>query len=130
MDRGLLEFLRAGARPAGRRYRNNPRQEADIAARLAWGHAPARRDVAARLVDIGRRGAALLTADPPPMTTRVRVRLLGLEPTPWLEAEVLAVEPAGASHRVRLRFPESCPTVFLKAAVLGVAGPELGAVPG
>jgi hypothetical protein len=72
------------------------------------------------LLDISRAGAALLTPAVPPLHAHARLRLVGPEQTPWIEAKILAVETESPSrHRVRLKFDEPCPTYFLRVAVLG-----------
>src|SRR4051794_8149654 len=125
----LLGFLRARPRPVGRDFRANPRHESDARARIAWNQGLRSRAVRADFIDIGRLGAALRTADPPPQGALIRVRLVGEHPTPWIEAEVLAVEPLDeGQHRVRLKFLESCPTVLLKAAVFGSTASEAAPV--
>lgn len=116
---GLLGFLRARPKPVGDTFRTNPRRKSSIRARLSWRHAGKPREVPARLINISRAGAALIANTPPPEAAAVLVRLMGVEPTPWIEADVLGVEPdARGRNRVRVRFREFCPDYFLKAAVL------------
>jgi hypothetical protein len=92
---------------------------------LKWTEGEKPHTVRGRLVDISRAGAALITAALPPPQGRVLIRLVGPEPTPWIEAEVLGVEPESPTrHRVRLQFTEPCPTYFLRVAVLGPVPPE------
>ena len=74
----------------------------------------------ARLLDISRAGAAVLTASIPPLQTSAPLRLVGPEPTPWIEARILGVENESPwRYRVRLKFAEPCPTYLLRVAVLG-----------
>ncbi len=78
------------------------------------------REVQARLINVSRAGAALIASTTPPASAAVLVRLMGEEPTPWIEADVLGVEPdVRGRNRVRVRFREYCPDLFLKSAVLG-----------
>jgi hypothetical protein len=92
---------------------------------LTWDEGAKRRTICARLADISRAGAAVVTSARPPLKRHVRIRLVGAEPTPWIEAEVLGVEPESPTrHRVRLRFTDPCPTYFLRVAVLGAVTPD------
>jgi hypothetical protein len=116
----LFRFLRSRFRAVGEAHRTNPRRHSSRPARVAWTEKETVRIVRARLLDISRAGAALVTSDPPPVKTRIRIRLVGREPTPWLEAVVLGVEPEGAGrHKIRIKFNDPCPTYFLRVAVLG-----------
>jgi hypothetical protein len=121
----LFRFLRASFRSVGEAHRTNPRRHSSRPARLSWTEGEKCRIVRGRLVDISRAGAALITTAPPPVKTRARLRLVGREPTPWIEADVLGVEPeASGRHKVRLKFIDPCPTYFLRVAVLGPIVPE------
>jgi hypothetical protein len=92
---------------------------------LKWTEGEKPHTIRGRLVDISRAGAALITAALPPPQTRVLIRLVGPEPTPWIEADILGIEPESPTrHRVRLRFTEPCPTYFLRVAVLGPVAPD------
>src|SRR3954454_12856262 len=116
----LFRFLRARFRSVGELHRTNPRRHSSRPARLSWEEAGKEREARGRLVDISRAGAGLSAAVPPPLRARVRLRLVGRESTPWIEAEVLGAEPEAAGrYRIRLRFYEACPTYFLRVAVLG-----------
>jgi hypothetical protein len=116
----LLQFLRASFRAVGEAHRTNPRRHVCTPARLTWTDGEKQQTIRGRLVDISRAGAALVTAAVPPRQTHARIRLVGAEPTPWIEADILGVEPESPTrHRVRLRFSEPCPTYFLRVAVLG-----------
>jgi hypothetical protein len=121
----LFQFLRTSFKAVGDAHRTNLRRHASTPARISWGEGDKRQTIRARLVDISRAGAGLLTAVAPPSMTQVRLRLMGREPTPWIEAEILGVEPESRSrHRVRLRFRDPCPTYFLRVAVLGPVTPD------
>jgi hypothetical protein len=121
----LFQFLRASFRAVGEAHRTNPRRHASTPARLTWTEGAKPQTIRGRLVDISRAGAALITAALPPRQTHARIRLVGPEPTPWIEADILGVEPESPTrHRVRLRFTEPCPTYFLRVAVLGHVPPE------
>jgi hypothetical protein len=116
----LLGFLRARPKEVGEDHRTNPRHESSERARLAWKDGEKSRVIPARLLNICRTGAALVVATPPPEAVPVLIRLMGEEPTPWIEADVVGVESLRESrHRVRLKFHEFCPNLFLKSAVLG-----------
>src|SRR5689334_6078702 len=111
LSRSLLGFLRARPRPVGEDFRGNQRHESNARACIAWSQGASDRTAPARLIDISRLGAALSTAHPPPQGLVIRLRLVGNEPTPWIEAQVLAVEALGQGrHRVRLQFREPCAT--------------------
>ena len=121
----LFQFLRTSFRAVGEAHRTNPRRHASTPARLSWTDGEKRQTVRARLVDISRAGAAVITASVPPVQVRACLRLVGPEPTPWIEAEILGVETDSPSrHRVRLKFREPCPTYLLRVAVLGPVPPE------
>ena len=121
----LFTFLSTSFRAVGDALRTNPRHGSSARARLSW---PGRGEdviVRARLIDISRAGVALLTKEVPPVDAPVRLRLVGQESTPWVEAKVLGVDPMSRGrHRVRLLFHEPCPTFFLRAAVLGTPESE------
>lgn len=121
----LLQFLNSSFQTVGEACRTNLRQDASARARLSWSVREKGPTVRARLINISRAGAAVITAEPPPEATRVRLRLLGREQTPWIEAIVLGVEPIGRKrNRVRLQFIDPCPSYFLRVAVLGSIEPE------
>jgi hypothetical protein len=127
----LYKFLRSSFKAVGECHRTNPRRQASTPARLTWTVGEKRQTIRARLVDISRAGAALITAVAPPVQAQVRIRLVGREPTPWIEASILGVEPeSGTRHRVRLRFSDPCPTYFLRVAVLGPLPPDEDAMTG
>ncbi len=124
----LYTFLSTSYRAVGDALRTNPRHDSSALARLSWPGRDQDHTIRARLIDISRAGAALLTKEAPPVDAHVRVRLVGQESTPWVEAKILGVEPmTRGRHRVRLQFHEPCPTFFLRAAVLG---PPTSAAPG
>src|SRR4051794_21465323 len=110
----LYTFLSTSFRAVGDALRTNPRHDSSALARLSWPGRDADLTIRARLIDISRAGAALLTKEAPPVDAQVRVRLVGEESTPWLEAKILGVEPLSRGrHRVRLQFHEPCSTFFL-----------------
>jgi len=116
----LFTLLSTPFRAVGDALRTNPRHGSSARARLCWPGRDEDLTIRARLIDISRAGAALLTKEAPPVDAHVRVRLVGQDSTPWVEAKVLGVEPmTRGRHRVRLLFHEPCPTFFLRAAVLG-----------
>jgi hypothetical protein len=124
LDNPLLGFLGSKPRAVGDAFRTNPRRGARRRARLAWEDGTLSRSVPARLMNISRMGAAVTTAETPPESGLVRLRLAGDTPTPWLEADILGIDrDERRKFRVRLKFREPCPTVFLKTAVLGVVAP-------
>ena len=115
----LLGFLRSRPKAAGDSFRTNPRHDSSAPARISWEEPTASHDIPARLVNICRAGAALITVTPPPVGGTALIRIMGDEPTPWIEATILAAEPKDEKRfRVRLKFRELCPNIFLKAAVL------------
>jgi hypothetical protein len=116
----LFQFLKTTFRAVGEAHRTNLRRHTSTPARLSWSEGEKSRSVRARLIDISRAGAALLTVEAPPLNAHARIRLVGREPTPWIEADILGVDPELRNrHKVRLKFREPCPTYFLRVAVLG-----------
>src|SRR5690349_1732190 len=96
----LFRFLRSPFRAVGEAHRTNPRRSSSRPARLSWTTGAKSRMVRGRLLDISRAGAAVLTLESPPVKTLVRIRLVGREPTPWVEARVVGVESGDAGrHR-------------------------------
>jgi hypothetical protein len=121
----LFQFLRSTFRAVGEAHRTNPRRHTSKPARLAWFDGVRHRTVRARLIDISRAGAALVTSSVPPLSAAARVRLVGREPTPWIEAAILGAEPEPRGrYRIRLKFAEPCTTYFLRVAVLGPIAPD------
>jgi hypothetical protein len=115
----LIGFLGAVPKAAGDSFRTNPRHASRARARLSWAEEKRRREVPARLVNVCRAGAALLSRVPPPLPGTVMVRIVGDDPTPWVEGTVLGVDRTDKGlYRVRLKFRDLCPNLFLKAAVL------------
>jgi hypothetical protein len=130
----LFQFLRTSFRAVGEAHRTNPRRHASSPVRMAWIQGRKEQKARGRLADISRAGAALITSGQPPLHAQVRMRLVGPESTPWIEAEVLGVEcESPTRRRVRVKFNEPCPTYFLRVAVLGPIEPgekaEVDAVP-
>ena len=121
----LYQFLRASFRTVGEAHRTNPRRHSSRPARLSWTDGVECRIIRGRLVDISRAGAALIVGERAPVKIRARLRLVGREPTPWIEADILGIEPdAPDRYKIRLRFIEPCPTYFLRVAVLGPVVPD------
>ncbi len=71
----------------------------------------------ARLINISRGGALVVTTDPPPEGHPVWVCLGVAEPDSCLEARVLEVRSARKECSVRLVFREPCPHAFFESAV-------------
>jgi hypothetical protein len=117
----LLEFLTTPPKPEGKGSRSNRRRRSSIPAQLCWREGTEWRMIGARLLDISRAGAALVTTRAPALTKAARVRFDQGDESPWIEAEILAAEPEGRrKFRVRVRFETPCPNFLLKKAVLGV----------
>ena len=91
----LVEFLSTSFRAVGDVMRTNRRHDSSARALVSWSGRGQDRTVRARLLDISRAGTGLLTAEPPPLAARVRLRLVGHDPTPWIEAEVLGWSRGG-----------------------------------
>ncbi len=116
----MLEFLTNPLRPEGEASRGNRRLRCRSKVQVSWPTPDGWRTIPARLHDISRAGAGLLTTTQPPLTTRARIRLTEGEGTPWIEAEVIGVDVERYKRvRVRLRFAEPCPSFVLRLAVLG-----------
>jgi hypothetical protein len=120
----ILSFLGRRARAVGSAFRTNPRYRTRHRANLVWPDMPKVRKNRVRLIDISRAGAALSTSSPPPVSTVVRLRLVGAESTPWIEGVVLGVERLDDKQcRVRVLFRDPCPSFFLKIAILDGSSP-------
>lgn len=114
----LLRFLKTRFQTVGDAFRTNPRHKSSAKARLSWnvGNQPSK--VPARIIDISRAGAALITKKAPPDGVLVRLCVTDQDDTPWIEGKVLGSEPdQRGKYRVRIQFHDPCPTVFLKSAV-------------
>lgn len=116
----LLRFLMTRFQAVGDAFRTNPRHKSSARARLAWelrGHTTR---VKARLVDISRAGAAVVTRKAPPEGVLVRLCVTGNdEATPWIEGRVLgSTLDSDGKYRIRIQFHDPCPTILLKSAVL------------
>jgi hypothetical protein len=121
----ILEFLTIPARPDGEASRSNRRRPSDARIELSWVDGAGWRTARARLRDISRGGASMVTLYPPPITRRARLRFVEGEGSPWVEAEILGVEQETPKrYRVRLRFESPCPSFMLRLAVLGVIDDE------
>lgn len=121
----LLGFLGARPRVAGESFRTNPRHASRARARVCWTEPKKRREVPARLVNVCRAGAALMTRVPPPLGGVLMVRIVGEDPTPWVEGIVLGADRNEKGlYRVRVKFRDLCPNFFLKAAVLDTIDPS------
>ena len=114
----LLGPTQTQTRTPGEWSRAHPRLISSAPACLSGTEGETTWHLPGRLVNICRAGAALITDQPLPATTTVRVRLTGETPTAWVEAELLGVEPKEAgNYRIRLKFLRLCPDSFLKAAI-------------
>lgn len=116
----LLRFLATRFQAVGDAFRTNPRHKSSARARLSWEVRGQLNKANARLVDISRAGAALVTKKAPPDGVLVRLCVAGDEDsTPWIEARVLGSElDANGRYRIRIRFHDPCPTLLLKSAIL------------
>jgi PilZ domain len=115
----ILEFLTSPPQPDGEASRSNRRRRSSAPIELSWLDGQTWRTTRARLLDISRGGAGLVSAQPPPLTRVARLRFLRGEGSPWVEVEILGVEPVTSKrHRVRVRFEAPCPSFLLRLAVL------------
>jgi hypothetical protein len=115
----LLRFLMTRFQAVGDAFRTNPRHKSTAKARLAWEVRGQAHTAKARLVDISRAGAALITKKVPPDGALVRLCVTGEEDTPWIEGRVLGADvDAQGKYRIRIQFHDPCPTLLLKSAVL------------
>lgn len=116
----ILEFLTTPPRPEGDACRSNRRRKSTAPVEISWPDGGDWRTVRARLRNISRGGAAVVTAVPPPITRKARLRLTEGEGTPWIEAEILAADAQPPKRQfVRVRFVDPCPSFMLQLAVLG-----------
>ena len=118
MKNNLLGFLRSRPRAVGEAFRTNPRHQSRRRALVTWEQDRENRTTKARLIDISRMGIALTSNTPPPDSARVKLRLVGSTPTPWIEGDVVGIEPSDGTYRIRIKFREPCPTIMIKSAVL------------
>jgi hypothetical protein len=115
----VLEFLTAPAQANGEASRSNRRRRSSAPVEFSWFQESHWRTTRAKLHDISRGGASLITPEPPPLTRKARLRFIEREGSPWIEAEILEVMPESPGrHRVRIRFEGPCPGFVLMTAVL------------
>ena len=118
-DLALLQFLALPARPQGEHFRNNWRRPSRSPVDLSWIQDNRWVSSPARLVDIGKRGAALACLSSPEVGTLVRLRFVEGDGSPWIEATVLGSGRLNdRESRVRIEFEQPCPTSLLRLAVL------------
>ncbi len=71
----------------------------------------------ARLVNISRHGALVVTETPPPDATQVWLRTETPVKTDWVEATIVR---RSKNQEVGLEFPRGCPDDLLLAATIGI----------
>jgi hypothetical protein len=123
----LLDLFRAWINQGPEERRTMPRHEAaQSQVWLGWWQAP--QEFAAqqaRLVNISRGGALVVSADPPPRRQAVWVGVGEYEPNDCVGALVLDVRPARRREcAVRLAFHAPCPHRFFEAAVCMLGKPS------
>ncbi|CAN5895975.1 hypothetical protein BH23PLA1_BH23PLA1_22380 [soil metagenome] len=101
--------------------RREPRHEAiEDRSWLGWWVGLEFVAIAARLLDISQRGAALSTPEPPPVGKPVWLCLQGPRWSGSAEGVVLGqspIDPEGGHYRVRLEFEEPCPEELFDMAL-------------
>lgn len=116
----LLRFLATRFQAVGDAFRTNPRHKSSARARITWEVRGQLNKAKARLVDISRAGAAVITKKAPPDGSLIRLCVTSNDDsTPWIEARVLGSElDIQGRYRIRIQFHDPCPTLLLKSAVL------------
>jgi PilZ domain len=85
--------------------------------RLEFAVPEGRRRVEAKMVNISRGGALLVTGNPPACDAPVWLRLESPVKTDWAEATTVR---HGRNEEVGVRFPQGCPDDLLLAGTIGI----------
>ncbi len=98
--------------------RDSPRcKVVENQSRLEFAVPEGRRRVEARMVNISRGGALLLTGTPPAPHAPVWIRLETPVKTDWAEATTVRL---GRNEEVGVQFPKGCPDDLLLAGTIGI----------
>jgi hypothetical protein len=85
--------------------------------RLEFAVAGGKKRVEARLVNLSRAGALVLTDSPPPSDEPIWLRIESPVKTDWAKAMTVRIGP---NREVALRFPLGCPDDLLVAGTVGI----------
>ncbi len=85
--------------------------------RLEFAVPEGRRRVEAKMVNISRGGALLVTGNPPACQAAVWIRIESPVKTDWAEAMTVR---HGRNEEVGVQFPQGCPDDLLLAGTIGI----------
>jgi hypothetical protein len=85
--------------------------------RLAFAAVAGRQRVLARVVNLSRDGALVVTDHPPPCGEPIWLRIESPVQTDWAKAVTVRV---GRNRDFAVRFPTGCPDDFLMAGTIGI----------
>jgi PilZ domain len=98
--------------------RDSPRCDAvENQSRLEFAVYEGRRRVEARLVNISRGGALLVSENRPPRAAPLWMRIESPVKTDWAEAMTVRL---GQNHEIGVQFPRGCPDDLLLAGTIGI----------
>jgi PilZ domain-containing protein len=98
--------------------RDSPRCDAvENQSRLEFAVSEGRRRVEARLVNISRGGALLVSDNRPPHEAPVWMRIESPVKTDWAEAMTVRL---GQNQEIGVQFPRGCPDDLLLAGTVGI----------
>jgi PilZ domain len=98
--------------------RDSPRCDAvQNQSRLEFAVSEGRRRVEARLVNISRGGALLVSDNRPPRESHVWMRIESPVKTDWAEAMTVRL---GQNQEIGIQFPRGCPDDLLLAGTVGI----------
>jgi PilZ domain len=101
-----------------RERRTSPRCVAvENQSRLEFAARGGRQRVSARVMNISRDGALVVTEDPPPCGEPIWLRIESPVKTDWAKAVTVRV---GRSREFAVRFPMGCPDDLLMAGTIGI----------
>jgi PilZ domain len=101
-----------------RERRDSPRcSVVENQSRLEFAVPEGRRRVYARLVNISRGGALLVTGTPPECQAPVWIRIESPVKTDWAEATTVR---HGRNEEIGVKFPGGCPDDLLLAGTIGI----------
>jgi PilZ domain len=85
--------------------------------RLEFAVPDGSRRIEARLVNISRDGALIVTENPPPYAAPIWLRIESPVKTDWVEAMIVRL---GQNREIALQFPRGCPDDVLLAGAIGI----------
>jgi hypothetical protein len=101
-----------------RERRDSPRcKVVENQSRLEFAVPEGRRRVEAKMVNISRGGALLVTGNPPACHASVWIRIESPVKTDWAEATAVRL---GRNEELGVQFPQGCPDDLLLAGTIGI----------